>query len=95
MLNIRQSCDRLIFNMGIPIPGKDSLYTEGIENAYLPKNVHFQNRPLGYIDISVVAGSMKNASRWLDERIRWCPLFGGVLSQVRAQAREDALKWLN
>ena len=28
MLKIRQSCDCLIFNMGIPIPGKDSLYIE-------------------------------------------------------------------
>ena len=28
MLNIRRSHDRLIFNMGIPIPGKDSLYIE-------------------------------------------------------------------
>ena len=28
MLKIRWSCDRLIFNMGIPIPGKDSLYIE-------------------------------------------------------------------
>ena len=28
MLKIRGSCDRLIFNMGIPIPGKDSLYIE-------------------------------------------------------------------
>ena len=28
MLNIRRSCDRLIFNMGISIPGKDGLYTE-------------------------------------------------------------------
>ena len=28
MLKIRRSCDRLIFNMGIPIPGKDSLYIE-------------------------------------------------------------------
>ena len=28
MLNIRRSCNCLILNMGIPIPGKDSLYTE-------------------------------------------------------------------
>ena len=28
MLKIRRSCDRLIFNMGIPIPGKDGLYNE-------------------------------------------------------------------
>ena len=28
MLRIRQSCDRLIFNMGIPIPWKESLYIE-------------------------------------------------------------------
>ena len=28
MLKIRRSRDRLIFNMGIPIPEKDSLYTE-------------------------------------------------------------------
>ena len=28
MLKIRRSCDRLIFNMGIPIPGKDDLYIE-------------------------------------------------------------------
>ena len=28
MLKIRRSRDRLIFNMGIPIPGKDGLHTE-------------------------------------------------------------------
>ena len=28
MLKIRRSCDRLIFYMGIPIPGKDGLYIE-------------------------------------------------------------------
>ena len=28
MLKIRRSCNRLIFNMGIPIPGKDSPYIE-------------------------------------------------------------------
>ena len=28
MLKIRRSCDRLIFNMWIPIPGKDGLYIE-------------------------------------------------------------------
>ena len=28
MLKIRRSCDRLIFNMGIPIPRKDGLYIE-------------------------------------------------------------------
>ena len=28
MLKIRRSCDCLIFNMGIPIPGKDGLYIE-------------------------------------------------------------------
>ena len=62
---------------------------EGVENAYLPRNVHFQYRPQGDIGVAVVAGVIRNASRWLDERITWCPLFGGFLSQVRAQARED------
>ena len=28
MLKIRQSRDNVIFNMGIPIPGKDGLYIE-------------------------------------------------------------------
>ena len=28
MLKMRRSCDRLIFNMGIPIPGKYGLYIE-------------------------------------------------------------------
>ena len=28
MLKVRRSRDRLIFNMGIPIPGKDGLYIE-------------------------------------------------------------------
>ena len=28
MIKIRRSCNRLIFNMGIPIPGKDGLYVE-------------------------------------------------------------------
>ena len=30
MLKIRRSRDRLIFNMGIPIPEKDSLYIETV-----------------------------------------------------------------
>ena len=38
MLKIRQSHDRLIFNMGIPIPGKDGLY---IENG--PLVIPFRN----------------------------------------------------
>ena len=62
---------------------------EGFENSYLPRNVHFEYRPYGDIGVTVVTGAIRNASRWLDERITWCPLFGGVLSQVRAQARED------
>ena len=28
MLKVRRSRDRLVFNMGIPIPGKDGLYIE-------------------------------------------------------------------
>ena len=60
---------------------------EGVENSYLPGNVHFQYRPSGHIGVAVVAGAIRNASRWLNERITWCPLFGGVLSQVGAQAR--------
>ena len=28
MLKIRRSCDRFIYNMRIPIPGKDGLYIE-------------------------------------------------------------------
>ena len=30
MLKIKLSRDRLIYNMGIPVPGKDSLYTETV-----------------------------------------------------------------
>ena len=38
MLKIRRSRDRLIFNMGIPIPGKDGLYieTRGIDTLWDP-----------------------------------------------------------
>ena len=36
MLNIRRSCDRLIFNMGIPIPGKDGLYIMMKPVLYIP-----------------------------------------------------------
>ena len=35
MLKIRQSCDRLIFNMGIPIPRKDGLYIEAGPRWYI------------------------------------------------------------
>ena len=39
MLKIRRSRDHLIFNMGIPIPGKDGLYIEtGSRNHYLPNS---------------------------------------------------------
>ena len=61
---------------------------EGVENAYLPENVHFQYRPQGDIGVAVVAGAIRNASRWLDERITWCPLFGGVFSLMSARKRE-------
>ena len=36
---------------------------EGVENPYLPGNVHFQYRPLGDIGVAVVAGAIRNASR--------------------------------
>ena len=35
MLKLRRSHDRLIFNMGIPIPGKDGLYIETGPWAYV------------------------------------------------------------
>ena len=35
MLKIRRSHDRLIFNMGISIPGKDSLYIEKGSSVYI------------------------------------------------------------
>ena len=40
MLKIRWSCDRLIFNMGIHIPGKDCLYIE--TGPWLPIEYHSQ-----------------------------------------------------
>ena len=69
---------------------------EGVENAYLSGNTHFQYLPYGDIGVAVVAGIIRNASRWLDVRITWCPLFGGFLSQVRAQARDylSTRSWL-
>ena len=47
MLKIRRSRDRLIFNMGIPIPGKDGLYNEMGAQLYmqLACTVHYQ-KPL-------------------------------------------------
>ena len=38
MLKIRRSCDRLIFNMGIPISGKDGLYIETRPRMYFGKH---------------------------------------------------------
>ena len=35
MLNIRRNQDRLIFNMVVPIPGKDGLYIETGVNVLL------------------------------------------------------------
>ena len=40
MLKIRQSHDRLIFNMEIPIPGKDGLYIGLIVNGGLDYHSH-------------------------------------------------------
>ena len=39
MLKIRRSHDRLIFRMGIPIPGKDSLYIETGSSAWLSTQI--------------------------------------------------------
>ena len=41
MLKIRRSHDRLIFNMGMPIPGKDGLY---IEMGH-PSEMHLKLKP--------------------------------------------------
>ena len=41
MLKIKQSCDRLIFNMGIPIPRKAGLYIEtGPRVLVIGRSVH-------------------------------------------------------
>ena len=49
MLKIRQSCDRLIFSMGIPLPGKDGLYIEHVEvgpcSFYIFQHKSFQRKP--------------------------------------------------
>ena len=54
MLKIRRSCDRLIFNMGIPIPGKDGLYIEtgpGLYNGIpiLVRHLYTEMGPMLYI----------------------------------------------
>ena len=43
MLKIKQSCNNLIFNMGIPIPGKDDLYIETLESHHLWSHLSFLN----------------------------------------------------
>ena len=42
MLKIRQSGDRLMFNMGIPIPGKDGLYIETVRRGPVEENLPYQ-----------------------------------------------------
>ena len=44
MLKIRRPRDRLVFNMGIPIPGKDGLYTEMGPRIHLPC-LHYLRTP--------------------------------------------------
>ena len=44
MLKIRRPNGRLIFNMGIPIPGKDGLYIETGPRCLLPYGVTRQHR---------------------------------------------------
>ena len=39
---------------------------EGTENAYLPRKVQFPISALSDIGIAMVAGTIRNASRWLD-----------------------------
>ena len=53
MLKIRRSHDRLIFNMGIPIPGKDGLYIE-----IGPWFSHGKSRYAFYLPISMRGRSL-------------------------------------
>ena len=50
MLKIRRSCNHLIFNMGIPIPGKDGLYIETGPSALI---VSIPQRTLIWLTTSV------------------------------------------
>ena len=47
------------------------------------------NIGLGDIGVAMLAGAIRNAARWLAERITWCPLFGGSLSSPRASKRQS------
>ena len=46
MLKIRRSRDRLIFNMGIPIPGKDGLYIETVPRIVARAMTFARHAPL-------------------------------------------------
>ena len=66
MLKIRQSWDRLIFNMGIPIPSKDSLYIE-----MAPWLTHWGRVTHIYVTKSTIIGSDNGLSPGRRQAIIW------------------------
>ena len=66
MLKIRWSRDRLIFNMGIAIPGIDGLYIEaGPRSAVAerPSDCHKANTHYDYGNIYMLAGEMTSTMK--------------------------------
>ena len=62
MLKIRRSRDRLIFNMGIPIPGKDGIYIESSGFAQNKINLLFGSvHPLPLVNPSI---ENNDQTRW-------------------------------
>ena len=83
MLNIRRSHDRLIFNMGIPIPGKGGLYIE-----MGPRSLFIQGMSVKTSSFYFIASTQQQQPPGLsDEQIR-ASLLSAVEDKMRRRLKE-------
>ena len=95
MLKIRWSHDGLIFNMGIPIPGKDSLYIETGPEMVWEVIQHFGwcNIVNGILFIGIMAKEFGKEKKQTKNKqiIGWSPTLW--INRVCKNIHDDVIKW--
>ena len=101
MLKIRRSRDRLIFNMGIPIPGKEALYIETEPRIQLYMKYSFPVLHVRDCD-QCRRWPFSHSTAWHQEAIRHsCHMFSAFIawssihiqSKLDATIHDDVIKW--
>ena len=106
MLKIRRSCDRLIFNMGIPIPGKDGLYNETGPRAWASNYIHsflwdvITQPCLNFyswtsVELKLGRGSVFISQSYMDAITYPCPKFSTGLANLRGPFYYHGLVWIS